>query len=98
MPLENRWFRWTVPFATSNKNRAGIRNFANPINVAALKRGFHLVQYDSCPTGKVFITDDGYLIFNYQVVKDATKVRLLTGAGLIVPRWFRWMRPMIWLC
>ncbi len=30
-----------------------------------------------------FITDDGYLISNYHVVKDATKVRLLTGAGLI---------------
>ncbi len=27
--------------------------------------------------------DDGYLISNYHVVKDATKVRLLTGAGLI---------------
>ena len=31
----------------------------------------------------VFITDDGYLISNYHVVKDATKVRLLTSAGLI---------------
>jgi TPR repeat protein len=30
-----------------------------------------------------FITDDGYLISNYHVVKDASKVRLLTGAGLI---------------
>jgi TPR repeat protein len=30
-----------------------------------------------------FITDDGYLISNNHVVKDATKVRLLTGAGLI---------------
>ena len=30
-----------------------------------------------------FITDDGYLISNYHVVKDATKVRLLAGAGLI---------------
>ena len=30
-----------------------------------------------------FITDDGCLISNYHVVKDATKVRLLTGAGLI---------------
>jgi S1-C subfamily serine protease len=30
-----------------------------------------------------FITDDGYLITNYHVVKDASKVRLLTGAGLI---------------
>ena len=30
-----------------------------------------------------FITDDGYLISNYHVVKAATKVRLLTSAGLI---------------
>jgi len=30
-----------------------------------------------------FITDDGYLISNYHVVKDAAKVRFLTGAGLI---------------
>ncbi|MGA2787721.1 MAG: tetratricopeptide repeat-containing serine protease family protein [Verrucomicrobiota bacterium] len=30
-----------------------------------------------------FITDDGYLVSNYHVVKDATKVRLLTSAGLI---------------
>ena len=31
----------------------------------------------------MFITGDGYLISNYHVVKEATKVRLLTGAGLI---------------
>jgi len=30
-----------------------------------------------------FITDDGYLVSNYHVVKDAVKVRLLTGAGLL---------------
>ncbi|MEI8292223.1 MAG: tetratricopeptide repeat-containing serine protease family protein, partial [Verrucomicrobiota bacterium] len=30
-----------------------------------------------------FITDDGYLISNYHVVKGAAKVRLLTDAGLI---------------
>ena len=30
-----------------------------------------------------FITEDGYLISNYHVVKGAAKVRLLTGAGLI---------------
>ena len=30
-----------------------------------------------------FITDDGYLISNYHVVKEAVKVRLLTGAGFI---------------
>jgi len=35
-------------------------------------------------TGTVFfITDDGYLISNYHVVKDAAKVRLVTSAGLI---------------
>ena len=45
-----------------------------------------------------FITDDGYLISNYHVVKDATKVRLLTSAGLIEPRWSRWMWRMIWPC
>ena len=30
-----------------------------------------------------FITDDGYLISNYHVVKGAVSVRLLTGVGLI---------------
>jgi S1-C subfamily serine protease len=30
-----------------------------------------------------FITDDGYLISNYHVVKDATQVRLVTSVGLI---------------
>jgi len=30
-----------------------------------------------------FITDDGYLISNYHVVKDAAQVRLLTRAGTI---------------
>ena len=30
-----------------------------------------------------FITDDGYLISNLHVVKGATRVRLVTGAGLI---------------
>jgi S1-C subfamily serine protease len=30
-----------------------------------------------------FITDDGYLITNNHVVKDATKIRLVTSAGMI---------------
>jgi len=30
-----------------------------------------------------FITDDGYLISNYHVVKEATKVRLVTSAGTV---------------
>jgi TPR repeat protein len=30
-----------------------------------------------------FITDDGYLISNYHVVKDAVKVRVVTSVGLI---------------
>ena len=29
-----------------------------------------------------FITDDGYLISNYHVVKDAAQVRLVTSAGI----------------
>jgi S1-C subfamily serine protease len=45
-------------------------NLASPDNPTATGTGF-------------FITDDGYLISNYHVVKDATKVRLLTSAGLI---------------
>ena len=44
--------------------------FTSPDNPIASGTGF-------------FITDDGYLISNYHVVKDATKVRLLTSAGLI---------------
>jgi TPR repeat protein len=38
-----------------------------------------------CGSG-FFITDDGYLITNNHVVKDATKVRLLTGAGIFTAR------------
>jgi TPR repeat protein len=45
-------------------------NLTLPVNPTVTGTGF-------------FITDDGYLISNYHVVKDATKVRLLTGAGLI---------------
>jgi TPR repeat protein len=49
---------------------SGSNNFTSPENQTATGTGF-------------FITDDGYLISNYHVVKDAVKVRLLTGAGLI---------------
>ncbi len=44
------------------------------------------VIFDSNPSATgtgFFITDDGYLITNNHVVKDATQIRLLTGAGLI---------------
>jgi len=45
-----------------------------------------LPNFDDSPkifgTG-FFITDDGYLISNYHVVKDAARVRLLTAAGLL---------------
>ena len=30
-----------------------------------------------------FITDDGYLISNYHVVKDATRVRVVTRSGTV---------------
>ncbi|HEU6447572.1 MAG TPA: tetratricopeptide repeat-containing serine protease family protein [Verrucomicrobiae bacterium] len=36
----------------------------------------------ACGTG-FFITDDGYLISNFHVVKDAAKIQLRTDAGLI---------------
>jgi TPR repeat protein len=49
---------------------SGSNNSTSPDNPTASGTGF-------------FITDDGYLISNYHVVKDATKVRLLTSAGLI---------------
>jgi len=39
-------------------------------------------QFTTTGTG-FFITDDGYLISNYHIVKGAAKFRLLTGAGLI---------------
>jgi len=45
-------------------------NSTSPVNPSISGTGF-------------FITDDGYLISNYHVVKDATKIRLLTSAGLI---------------
>jgi S1-C subfamily serine protease len=44
---------------------------------------------DSSPTASgtgFFITDDGYLITNEHVVKDAEQVRLVTSAGLISAR------------
>ncbi len=44
---------------------------------------FHFTDNPSFTGTGFFITDDGYLISNYHVVKDATKVRLLTSAGLI---------------
>jgi hypothetical protein len=51
---------------------------ADPFSIAQARK--------SAPTATgtgFFITDDGYLISNYHVVKEATKVRLLTSAGLI---------------
>jgi TPR repeat protein len=48
-------------------------NSASPANPTFTGTGF-------------FITDDGYLISNYHVVKDATKVRLVTGAGTITAK------------
>ena len=52
------------------RKESGSHNSALPDNPTASGTGF-------------FITDDGCLISNYHVVKDATNVRLLTSAGLI---------------
>ena len=56
--------------ATPQNQGATSNNSTSPENPTFTGTGF-------------FITDDGYLISNYHVVKDATKVRLLTSAGLI---------------
>jgi hypothetical protein len=45
-------------------------NSTSPANPSFIGTGF-------------FITDDGYLISNYHVVKDASKVRLVTSAGTV---------------
>jgi hypothetical protein len=52
------------------RKESGSDNSISPDNPTATGTGF-------------FITDDGYLISNNHVVKDATKVRLVTSAGLI---------------
>jgi TPR repeat protein len=46
------------------------------------RTGVAQARPESCGTG-FFITEDGYLITNEHVVKDATQVRLVTSAGLI---------------
>jgi TPR repeat protein len=52
------------------RKKSGSDNSTSPENPTASGTGF-------------FITDDGYLISNYHVVKDAAKVRLVTSAGTI---------------
>jgi TPR repeat protein len=54
------------------------------------KRGQKLISDNSISSDQpvasgtgFFITEDGYLISNYHVVKDAARVRLLTGAGMV---------------
>jgi S1-C subfamily serine protease len=49
---------------------ASSNNFATQANPTVVGTGF-------------FITDDGYLISNYHVIKDAKKVRLVTSAGTV---------------
>jgi TPR repeat protein len=60
--------RLAANFKPSQKS--GSDNSTSPDNPTASGTGF-------------FITDDGYLISNYHVVKDAAQVRLVTSAGLI---------------
>jgi S1-C subfamily serine protease len=52
------------------KSDSSSDNFVPPDSTTATGTGF-------------FITDDGYLISNYHVVKDAAQVRLVTSAGII---------------
>jgi uncharacterized protein len=55
------------------RKESGFDNSALPNNPMATGTGF-------------FITDNGYLISNYHVVKDAATVRLVTGAGTIAAK------------
>ncbi len=65
--------RLTREFTPRKENSASSTSHNNP---TATGTGF-------------FITDDGYLVSNYHVVKDAVKVRLLTSAGLIEAKVFQ---------
>ena len=56
--------------------KSGSDNSTSPENPFASGTGF-------------FITDDGYLITNNHVVKDATQIRLVTSVGLIVAKVIR---------
>jgi S1-C subfamily serine protease len=48
------------------------------------KEGSNISSENPTASGSgFFITDDGYLISNYHVVKEATKVRLVTSGGTI---------------
>jgi TPR repeat protein len=55
------------------RKKSGSANSASPENPTASGTGF-------------FITDDGYLISNNHVVKDATQVRLVTSTGTIAAK------------
>ena len=57
----------------TSRKESGSNNSTSPANPTATGTGF-------------FITDDGYLISNYHVVKDATKVRLVTNTGTIAAK------------
>jgi TPR repeat protein len=61
----------TRDFSPSEKS--GSVNSASPDSPTASGSGF-------------FITDDGYLISNFHVIKDATKIRLVTSAGMIAAK------------
>ena len=71
------------------------------VSIASARPNFnHAELFSRNPPHRhgIFITDDGYLISNYHVVKHAAKVRLLTGTGLIDATVVKVDAAMIWLC
>jgi S1-C subfamily serine protease len=75
-------------------NRDKIVEFMTPDQIAEAqqlssefkphKEGSNISSENPTASGSgFFITDDGYLISNYHVVKEASKVRLVTSAGTI---------------
>ena len=70
----------------AKENLLNFQQQMTPEQIAEGQRLAYSFKPNENPTASgsgFFITDDGYLISNYHVVKDATKVRLLTSAGLI---------------
>ena len=75
-----------ILFGMQRESLAALGQLMMPEQIAEAQRLAHIFKPGNSPTASgtgFFITDDGYLVSNYHVVKDATKVRLLTSAGLI---------------
>jgi TPR repeat protein len=69
-----------VPFMTADQI-AEAQQLSRETNQASSSDNSSSADNPTASGTGFFITDDGYLISNYHVVKDASKIRLLTSAG-----------------